>query len=462
MATSTGLFFVFSLFSCAHALPIKSSIGAVEEVQEGEVQCVSTSATAGVHVRSGACTNATVVASITPFTTVTVTGDEVKGCGYSWAPITVVGSGVTGWVASSFLSDCEYASSNKFGVGLVSEGNQAQWDLTKAMVGDGGWILLIFAGVDLSATGPAQSWVDAVNYVFQQGLNVVLRIGPGWGQSHFRDLADGAAQGDYTHYTHLAQAYVNVLKGIPTPASTSAYSGRQLLIQIHNEPDLCYEWFCGTAASSPIGYEEMAKEYASFFRDTADAIHAMGDDSLKVSIGALAPGGALQCGCCGASACSGDSPGITGLQYMQAMQAAVPGVFDRLDFLTSHSYPANGIGYGFNVPFDQAAPGLTYFEKELQTIGRDLPVAITETGWCTHRDGMPTCTEDQKGQWYTQAYQQVWLPDNRIIAVTPFMLQDKVWGDQDGYAFVMTDGTQLPAFTNVKGLRCSTLGGDGC
>mmetsp|Transcript_49104 Transcript_49104/g.115394 ORF Transcript_49104/g.115394 Transcript_49104/m.115394 type:complete len:90 (+) Transcript_49104:76-345(+) len=87
---------------------------------------------------------------------------------------------------------------------------------------------------------------------------------------------------------------------------------------------------------------------------------------------------------------------------------------------------------------------------------------VTETGWASHRQGLPTCTEDQKAEWYTDAYNQVWLTDDRVVGVMPFMLRDSQWGDTDGYAFVLTNGQRQPCFTSVKGLRCSLGIGGGC
>jgi hypothetical protein len=140
---------------------------------------------------------------------------------------------------------------------------------------------------------------------------------------------------------------------------------------------------------------------------------------------------------------------------MEAMQAAVPGIFNKIDFLASHSYGAQGIGWGFNVPYAQAGPGLWYFRKELSTIGREqLSVAITETGWATHRQGLPSCTEQQKASWTVEAYNGVWRNDTRVLAVTPFMLMDPVWGGKDGYEYVHMTGGVAPVFTAVKNLRC--------
>lgn len=69
--------------------------------------------------------------------------------------------------------------------------------------------------------------------------------------------------------------------------------------------------------------------------------------------------------------------GITGLTFMDAMKAAVPDVFDHIDFLASHAYPASGIGYGFNAPLSQATPGLLYFQLELARVNRSVQVFAT-------------------------------------------------------------------------------------
>ena len=231
-----------------------------------------------------------------------------------------------------------------------------------------------------------------------------------------------------------------------------------LYLQIDNEPDLCNEWWCKQAQSAPISYTEMAKEYAFFYTYVADAIHSLPNgDRYKISTAGISPGGDIQCGCCGSSNCAGDKGGITGLQYMQAMISAVPDVFDKIDYLASHSYPADGIGYGFNVGYPSCLPGLTYYEKELEIIGRNVQVIITETGWATHPpsgSNEPDCTEQDKAIWTIDAYNGVWLNDSRVMGVTPFMLQDSYWGDQVGFEYVLTNGAKQAVYTQTNQLRC--------
>ena len=283
---------------------------------------------------------------------------------------------------------------NIFGIGLVSEGNQEQWNYAASLAGEGGWVLLTFPGVDNTTTAPQQSWVDAVAGVQKLNLNPVVRLSPPWGASHYRAESDDA---DHHQYTTLAAAFHSVVAGLPL------VDGQNLYVQVDNEPDLCYEWACASAESQPLQFQTIAAEYAFFYSAVADSLHTI-DPRIKVAPAPLAPGGAVQCGCCGQPNCGADKGGITGLQFMQAMTSAVSDVWDKADFLASHSYPASGVGFGFNAPLDQAAPGLTYYDKELSTIGKDIPVLITETGWATNRAGLPHCSEQNKADWTAGAY----------------------------------------------------------
>lgn len=144
--------------------------------------------------------------------------------------------------------------------------------------------------------------------------------------------------------------------------------------QIDNEVDLCYEWACGTNAGGSRPYSQTATEYAHMLSYTIAALRSLGDDGQFIGAAPMSPGGCATCGCCGAENCPGDSPGITGLQFQAAMEAAVPGIWGKVDFLASHAYPASGIGFGFNAPMPQALPGLLYYQMELAQINRSIQV----------------------------------------------------------------------------------------
>ena len=100
---------------------------------------------------------------------------------------------------------------------------------------------------------------------------------------------------------------------------------------------------------------------------------------------------------------------------MVRMNEAVPDIFKKLDGLSSHSYPNPGFS---QPPWVNTKMSVTSFkfERDLveQLSGKKLPVFITETGWA-HGAG-------NLAQNYKIAYEQLWLSDGRVRAVTPFIL----------------------------------------
>jgi hypothetical protein len=334
---------------------------------------------------------------------------------------------------------------NPFGIGLVGPGNATQWDRTAELAGPGGHIKLIFPGVDLDTTGAPQDWIDAVSQVYSRDLIPVIRLGPPWGDRNIRRLSDDSS---HMSYTTLAARYAAVVAALPRRASWP------LVIEIHNEANLCYEWECEAqnAPSHPdvpagwIHYTHTAAEYAAFLRDVAAAIRAIGDDRIRIINGGLAPGGTVACECGG----DGFTPGVTSREFLAAMEAAVPGVHASLDGFASHPYPAQGEGWGFFESYDSCGPGLHYFETELATLGIDKPVYITETGWTVGAGAQGS--REQIAQWTLQAWQNDWFDNPKIKAVMPFMLQDGSWND---FAWIDGAGAPYPVFTAIRNWRCS-------
>ncbi len=341
---------------------------------------------------------------------------------------------------------------NRFGIGLVGPGDAADLDRAADLAGPGGHVKLIFPGVTRDTAGPDASWVEAVRRTYERDLVPVIRIGPPWGDNDVRNDADAGS--GYLAYSALAEAYRRVVAGLPLR------DGWPLWIEVHNEPNLCYEWVCtpGTVAGDWLGYEQTAHEYAALLRDVADVLHGMGDPRIKVLNGGLAPGGARRCQCGG----DGYEAGVTAVDFLNAMLSTAGGVPDlasRLDGLASHSYPAEGMGWGFFVPYDRAETGLRFFESELSALGRgDLPVFLTETGWCTPGE---RCTQnggsrDEVAAWTVQAYEGFWLGHASVAAVMPFMLRDPGWND---FAWVAPDGSHYPVYDRVRTLRCGRIPG---
>ena len=333
---------------------------------------------------------------------------------------------------------------NPVGIGLVGPGNSSQWDRTAELAGRGGHIKLVFAGVDMNTNAAPQDWVNAVQGVYARNLVPVIRMGPHWGDRNIRQYADDDSK---MSYQALAAKYALAVADLPLRDEWP------LVIEVHNEPNLCYEWACqpDEAPSHPdvaagwIHYSDMAAEYAAFLRDVTTALHALGDSRIQVINGGLAPGGAVACQCAG----DGFQPGITSIAYLQAMQAAVPNAFSTLDGFSSHPYPASGEGYGFFDSYDQSAVGLSYYQKELTEVGVPLEVYITETGWTVGAGAMGS--REQIAQWTVQAWENDWYDKPQIRAVMPFMLQDGNWND---FAWLDSSGQPYPVFNAVRDWRC--------
>jgi hypothetical protein len=339
-----------------------------------------------------------------------------------------------------------------YSIRLVAPGNSTQWDRTAELTGRGGHVKLIFPGVDIGMTTAPDDWKDAVAQSYARDLIPVIRIGPSWGDRNIRSRSDDAA---HLVYTSVASAYAAVVDSLPRRASWP------LIIEVHNEANLCYEWECRpeNAPSHPeaqagwIHYSDTAAEYAAFLRDVTAAIRSIGDSRIEVINGGLAPGGAVTCECGG----GGFTGGATSREFLLAMEAQVPGVHASLDGFASHSYPAMGEGWGFFEAYEVSGPGLAYYQTELTTLGIDKPVYMTETGW-TVGAGAQGSREDIAA-WTLAAWTNDWYANGQIAAVMPFILQDGSWND---FAWIDGNGDPYPVFTAIRNWRCSMSFPDPC
>ena len=105
---------------------------------------------------------------------------------------------------------------------------------------------------------------------------------------------------------------------------------------------------------------------------------------------------------------------------------------------------------GWNAPYDVAEPWLVVYRNETRLAGvPDIPVIITETGWC--RD---FCTEADRANWTVRAW-RTWSGDAQLEAVCPFLLAGRQWWPK-GFPWIAEDGvTRLQVFNATV----SSLGG---
>lgn len=136
-----------------------------------------------------------------------------------------------------------------------------------------------------------------------------------------------------------------------------------------------------------------------------------------------------------------DDTYINEYDYFRQMNTAVPGIFNQIDGISSHSYP----NPGFSQPPDfNSATGVRSFSQErslLQSLAnnKNFPVFITETGWSA--DAVP---EDKRVQYYDQTFKTIWN-DSSIVAVTPFILQAST-GPFQKFTFVNQNGSHTKQY----------------
>jgi len=107
------------------------------------------------------------------------------------------------------------------------------------------------------------------------------------------------------------------------------------------------------------------------------------------------------------------------------------GLFDYIDGWASHSYPNPSFS---GSPYDFGRGTVRTYQWELELlrqlgVEKNLPVFITETGWDLKIQSANWRTkfksqnlaEETVAQNFKIAFEKIWLPDERIIAVTPFV-----------------------------------------
>ncbi len=104
--------------------------------------------------------------------------------------------------------------------------------------------------------------------------------------------------------------------------------------------------------------------------------------------------------------------------YLQLMNKSVPGIFNQIDGLSSHSYPNPGFSQNPAINTPMSINSFQYEKALVRTMSsKDHPIFITETGWST--EAIP---EGIAANYYTTAFNTTWS-DPSIVAVTPFILQ---------------------------------------
>jgi len=150
---------------------------------------------------------------------------------------------------------------------------------------------------------------------------------------------------------------------------------------------------------------------------------------------------------------------LSEIEFLKRMEATVPGIFKKLDGWAVHSYPhpaykgrPSDTRIGAESAFEAGRNTIRSYQFELRllsTFGVNIPVFITETGW-PHREGKTERAEwydkETVAQYYGEAFRDIFLPDSRVVAITPFILK---YDSYDNFAFISSSGEKFPQWNTI-------------
>lgn len=198
----------------------------------------------------------------------------------------------------------------------------------------------------------------------------------------------------------------------------------ELTIILFNEPNHTREW---GGKIDPAGFAEISEFTARWFH-TEEKKFTVLPAAMDL-------------------AADGHNGTMEAFAYWQSALSQRPGLLDLFDGWNSHSYPNPAFSAS---PSKTGKNSLRGYENELAFIKKyttkEFPVYITETGW-----NQELLSNLKVRNYFTQAYEQIWSKDTRIVAVTPFVLQGAP-GTFAPFSFLDKDGKPTIAYEVYKSI----------
>lgn len=238
---------------------------------------------------------------------------------------------------------------------------------------------------------------------------------------------------------HWERPYEKEYEGWASFLDSLIWPTKNRYVVIYNEPNHGKEW----------GLEANPASYAQVLNSTIDALKAKSDDFFVLNAGF------------DQSAPQKPPEFLDEKKFLEEMDKSVPGIFNKLDGWSSHSYPNPGFS---GSPSDSGRGSIRGWVWELgilKSLGvtKKLPVFITETGW-KHMEGIKPDktlpTSDKVSEYFTNAFQNAW-GSGSIVAVSPFLLNYQE-SPFDHFSFKKFTGERqntkiLPAGRQVLGVQ---------
>jgi len=244
-------------------------------------------------------------------------------------------------------------------------------------------------------------------------------------KNHLIPILRLATDGDYFSQSSWSKPtdadvldFANFLNSLDWPT-------KNRYVVIYNEPNRGDEW---GGIPDPVEYAEILNYAVDVFKQRSDEffILSAGLDNASSNI-------------------AGKS--INEYSFMREMDSAVPGIFEKIDGLASHSYPNPGFS---QPPSAYGYEGTASFKSELNLVqsleGKQLPVFITETGWTDTQ-----IPESVQSSYYKTAFTSVWNEEN-VIAVTPFLLRAGT-GPFAQFSFIKDGSQKRDKYKSLQSLQ---------
>lgn len=263
---------------------------------------------------------------------------------------------------------------NKFGIHLAQP-NTEQFSQVRELVnsngGDWGYVTLIIEEKDRNK----DKWQGIFDNLRKLHLIPIIRLatsaeGENWRRPETKD----------------AQEWVNFLDSLN-------WVTKNRYVILFNEPNHGSEW---GGEVDPKSYAEVTLEFAKKLKEKNKDFFVM-----LAGMDASAPSW---------------MPGMEDEETFLRRLSSYEDSLQYVDGLSSHSYPNPGFA---GSPYAAGRGTVRTYEWELALlkelgVTKELQVFITETGW--KRGNKSTVAEN-----FQVVFNQVWLPDNRVIAITPFV-----------------------------------------
>lgn len=272
---------------------------------------------------------------------------------------------------------------NRYGIHIL-EPNEL--DLAARLVnssgGDWGYVSIVIRSDDRDK----KKWQQFFNEARAKHVIPIVRIATKTQQDYWEAPTE-----------HDAKQWAEFLSSLKWPTNNH-------YIIIYNEPNHAKEW----------GNRLDPEGYARELNKTIEAIRQADPNAFLLNAGFDAA-----------------APNVENLYmdeavFLEKMNNAVPGIFDKLDGWTSHSYPQPNFS---GSPDDRGRNSIASYRWEQNVLKerftqKPFPIFITETGW-PNSDGVERnqsfLSEDDVANNFQKAFSEVWI-DQNLVAVTPFTL----------------------------------------